>query len=175
MIHSYILIQACFVLLLTIKAVGCKNLLYQQDKSPALLIWAVKLDMLAVARDHCQLAADTIAADVGLHNLGQIGGLRGYYAMSYSALGAATYDSMHANHDVHKFYHMHHNVTNSEFYQNNVTVEAFLQDIVLRINKKLDWHSFVEWHSQQRNLFRYRRAAESDDNQSPLAFGVRRR
>jgi len=111
---------------------------------PMRLTWAVKLDMETVARAHVTLAANTVADDIGLHNLGQIGALFGYYIMIYNASQTVVSNEVP------------HNLTDLK-----KESEEDINRLVVILNQKLDQHSFVEWHSHQNILLRSKRSGFS--------------
>jgi hypothetical protein len=162
MVLCYCMAFARYVLLihLTVVIQGFARLQFQQEDSTTALLWAVKLDMQTVARDHVLFAADIVASDTGLRNLGQIGGMFNYFAMAYYIQSNFS------------------NATHSDFEVNPLTCSSLSDgqkandkneillaklsaglhaDVVNEINQKLDQHSFVEWQAQQHVLIRSRR------------------
>jgi hypothetical protein len=147
----------------------------QQKISQTPLTWAVKLDMQTVAKDHVSMAADDVANDVGLDNLGQIGALFGYYAMAVN-ISARSSNSVYYGRDTDVFTEESFSGEWLENTKNKVNNRTLAEDdlkLINRVNKKLDQHSFVEWHSVQTVLSRSKRT-EPNRLHSVLDSSIRR-
>lgn len=116
------------------------------------LTWAVKLDPQTVDSSYMDIAADIVANDTKLFNLGQIGALHGYYHMMY----IADLDRI-AESETLKPYDV--------VWQN----DSKITEIGSLIEQRLHQHVFVEWHSMQRVVNRSKRfippsVSNSDDS-----------
>jgi hypothetical protein len=99
--HCIAFIRYVLLIQITLAVQGFARLQFQQEDTAIVLLWAVKLDMQTVARDHALLAADIIASDAGLWNLGQIGGMFGYFAMAYYPCNIS--NDTHSNFEIDSF------------------------------------------------------------------------
>jgi hypothetical protein len=158
--HHTFLAGYVFLIHITVALPGVMRSQFQLEEGSVFLIWAVKLDMQTVAPDHAFLAANIIASDTGLLNLGQIGGMFGYFALKYNGphnVSNATY----SRHEVDVSSRTPFNVGQQKNEEHQMfqwtLLNKAVSQAVSEVNQKLDQHSFVEWHSQQRTLSRSRR------------------
>ena len=156
MLHLQLLTVCTSVALATGFLSELDNIQNQQTRDSAPLIWAIKLDMQTVAEDHVLWAADTVANDVGMHNLGQIGALFGYFALMLKTEELEKKDQgSHITNRSDKLPVISEkSKPESTFFSKEVSVP-----IERSITQLLDRHVFVEWHSRQSVLVRNSRTA----------------
>ena len=109
------------------------------------LTWAVKLNLFLLGDEDADIAAEAVAADTGLFNLGQISNLDGHFVLSHPYQVGMKRASL----------------SSSTFHDRLRTVsQDECRQITDRVHRILDHHPFVEWYMLQRIVPRFKRTAD---------------
>ena len=121
------------------------------------LSWAVKLNLFLLDDEDISIAADAVAADIGLHNHGQIGVLVGYYVLSHPSGLNITQSSF-----------------SSSVFQDQLTTfsREELRHMMDRVHLMLDHHPFVEWYMIQRVAPRFKRKSALKRKHGKSSYSV---
>ena len=171
-VFVFFMTLSCITGLAVVNQSGVNGTIF--GRSPVHLTWAVRLNEETVASSHVHLAADIVALSVGLVNLGQVGQLDYYYAMTYNSLCGSPLPTAVGSHN-NSFPSQFFTVKHMTVVQSNESVLCGenVSDIIQQTDWKLRRHVFVSWFSQQKSVFRNNRHLNSRSIQKSSSDGSR--